>query len=465
MTTGAVSIAFSSIFADKRYEKMTSFHERGSIPTQGVPVIDDYDVIICGAGPAGIGATIAAARSGARTLLIEYLAHVGGMATSANTISWCDTPGGPVFDELVERLKRVGAAEINYVPERYHRPGRIRFHAETLKIAALDMILESGAKVSFCTIAESAWTNEGKVSGVFIANKAGRSKIKASVVTDATGDGDIAASAGAQFHKGDPKDGRLQHVNFRFSMEGINGKGFKQDGPSEEALLEMIKVAQKEGRIRPPRGIFSPAPETFPYDLANHRMNHGYWEIQGVDSTDPVAVNETLCDCHQAVMDILRFCRKHLPGYEKCRVGKLQTLLGVRESRRILGRYLLTRKDVVCARKFEDGIARASFWIDFHDSPPGHTLPYSLDYVKATRPAEGDWYEIPYGCLVPKEISGILVAGRCISCDRDAQASLRVMPTCFFTGAAAGRAATMSVSQSILPHELDGRQVRQALLE
>jgi len=443
---------------------VTNLYERMSIPTQDISVIGDYDVVVCGAGPAGIGATVDAARSGARTLLIEYLAHVGGMATSANTMSWCDTPGGPVFDELVERLKRIGAAEINYMPERYHRPGRVRFHAETVKITALDMILESGAKILFCTVAESAWMNEGKVSGVFISNKAGRSAIKASVVIDATGDGDIASSAGAQFHKGDPEDGRLQHVNFRFSMEGINAKEFKQDGPPEEVLLEMIKVAQKEGKIRPPRGLFSPAAETFPYDLVNHRMNHGYWEIQGVDSTDPLAVSETLCDCHQAAMDMMRFYREQLPGYEKCRVGKLPTVLGVRESRRILGHYLLTRRDVLDARKFEDGVARASFWIDFHDSPPGHTLPYSLDYVKATRPAEGDWYEIPYRCLVPKEVSGILVAGRCISCDRDAQASLRVMPTCFFTGAAAGRAAAISVSQGILPHELDGQQVRQVLL-
>ena len=139
--------------------------------------------------------------------------------------------------------------------------------------------------------------------------------------------------------------------------------------------------------------------------------------------------------------------------------------MGTRESRRIIGTYVLTKEDVLNARKFEDGISRACFFMDLHDSPPGITTSqFTKQFVKANRPPAGDWYEIPYRCLVPKSVKGFLTAGRCISSDREANGSLRVMPTCMFTGEAAGTAAAMAIAEGLLPHELDGRRVRKKMM-
>jgi hypothetical protein len=130
-----------------------------------------------------------------------------------------------------------------------------------------------------------------------------------------------------------------------------------------------------------------------------------------------------------------------------------------------VGRYTLTGGDVLAGAKFPDGAVRAWFWIDFHDPPPGCTIPHGLEYLKAHQPPPGDWYEIPYRCLVPEQIEGLLVAGRCLSAEREALASLRVMPTCMFTGTMAGLAAARAVEHHVLPGAVDGAWLKQALAD
>ena len=435
-----------------------------TIPTQDVPVAGHYDVVVCGGGPAGIAATVAAGQLGAETLLIEQLSTLGGIGTGAFINSWGDTPGGPVFDELFRRLEALGCTTRHYDEQRHQYPGRAGFHGETFKPVALNMIRETGAEVLFCTSAEAAWVPDGTVCGVLVTNKAGRSLVTASVVIDATADGDIAASAGAQFAKGDPDDGRLQHVNFKFRLEAADEDEYERNRPSDDDLIALIRAAHERGDIHPPDGVFRPRPELFPYHLPEQELVLSKWEIENVDPTDPMQVSATLTQCQLAALEVVEFTRRHLPGYEQARLARLPELLGTRESRRITGRYILTRDDVLTARKFDDAIARACFFMDLHDSPPGTTIPFSLDHVWANRPPRDEYYEVPYGCLVPKDVAGLLVAGRCISADRPAGGSLRVMPTCMFTGAAAGTAAAMAVAEELLPHQLDGRRVRAQVL-
>ncbi|MEW6360163.1 MAG: FAD-dependent oxidoreductase [Planctomycetota bacterium] len=431
------------------------------IPAQEIPVSGAYDVVVCGGGPAGIGAAVGAAREGARTLLIEALSSVGGMATGAFVGAWMDSPGGPVFDELLKRMTDIGAAKNHYDPVRHHKPGRYTFHCETHKPVALRMVREAGADVLLCTVAEGAWVDGGRVAGVFIANKGGRALVKAKTVIDCTADGDIAASAGAEFMQGDPDDGRIQHVNFHFHIEGVDAKRYEQEKPSDADLIDLFKKALADGRLHAPRGVRRPLPDCFPFHEPEGKLClHGWWEIEKVDPSDPQAVSDILVECQLIAFEAVQFCREHLPGYENARIGRFPTLLGTRESRRIVGRYVLTREDVLAGRKFEDGIAKACFFMDLHDSPPGVSIPFSVEHIVANRPEYGDWYEIPYRCLVPKDVKGLLVAGRCISCDRPAQGSLRVMPTCMFTGEAAGIAGAMAAAEGFLPHEIDGRLVR-----
>ena len=437
-----------------------------SVLAQAVPVAGEYDVVVCGGGPAGIGAAVAAGRSGARTLLIERLSHVGGMTTGALVMTWCDSQGGPVFDEFIERLEKLGAAERFFNPKSHlYKPGRVRCHDQTEKAVALRMIREAGAEVLFCTMAESAWVDEGAVHGVFVVNKGGRSLIKARVVIDATADGDISASAGAEFLKGDPDDGRLQNVTFTFIVDGVDEPKYEREKPSGEEIIAMVKAARAEGRLHPPNGVFIPPEDSFPFSRDGKKPALRGWEIEGVDPTDSAALSAALAESQLALLEVVEFCRASLPGFEECRIARFPDLLGTRESRRIIGQYVLTGEDVLAGRKFDDGIAQACFYMDLHDSPPGTTiLDHTLEFKKANRPPEGDWYEIPYRCLVPKEVKGLLIAGRCISSDRDANGSLRIMPTCMFTGQAAGTAAGMAVAKGVLPHRLDGRRVREKVI-
>jgi hypothetical protein len=224
----------------------------------------------------------------------------------------------------------------------------------------------------------------------------------------------------------------------------------------------MVNRAHREGRLHPPEGVYRPVAESFPYHLPEGQWALAKWEIEGVDPTDPVAVSHTLTECQLAALEVVLFCREHLPGFEGCRIARFPSLLGTRESRRIVGEYVLTGEDVLAGRKFADGIASAYFFMDLHDSPPGiTTAQFTNEYVMANRPPKGDWYEIPYRCLVPAQVQGLLVAGRCISSDREANGSLRVMPTCMFTGEAAGTGAAIAISEGMLPHEVDGRWVRE----
>ena len=427
-----------------------------------LPVLGEYDVIVCGGGPAGIGAAIAAGRGGARTLLIERLSYVGGIGTGTGINTWCDTQGGSIFDELEERIAGLGKARRHFDPKGHlYRKGRVSLHGETVKAVALRMMKEAGAEVIFGTTAAGARVENGHIRGVIAANKGGLSLAKARVVIDATADADIAASAGAEFLIGDPEDGRLMHVNFMFKLGGMDGERFKREKPSDEAIIELIRDAHRNGELHAPKGVFRPGPECFPYHMPEKALVLNYWEIEKVDASDPLAVSATLAECQVIALEVVEFCRKNLPGYEQCEIARIWDVLGTRESRRIIGRYTLTREDVLAGRKFEDGVAQACFFIDFHDSPPGRTIPYDIEFKKQNTPPEGDWYEIPYRCLLPEKVSGLLVAGRCISADRSAIASLRVMPTCMYLGQAAGTAAAMATAQGIALHEVNGGELKQ----
>ncbi len=429
-----------------------------------ISTVGEYDVVVCGAGPAGIGAAIAAARGGASTLLVEQLYHVGGMGTATPVNTWCDTHGGTIFDELEQRVDALGQASRRFNPKGHTYPrGRVTLRGATVAMVALKMLRDAGVEVMFGATAARPLVEASQVKGVFIANRAGIFLLRAHTVIDCTADAMVAAGAGAQCLMGDPEDGRIMHVNFMFSIGGIDTDKYEQQKPDDAELIEMIRAAHADGRLHAPKGVFRPAPEVFPYHPPEQVLVTHSWEIEKVDCSDPQAVNDTLVDCQLRALEVIEFLRQCLPGHEQCFVSRFWEILGTRESRRIVGNYMVTRADVLTGAKFDDGIAQACFFIDFHDSPPGVSIPYTLEYKQKNIPPPGEWYEIPYRCLVPESVRGLLVAGRCICCDRSALASLRVMPTCMFLGQAAGTAAAMAAKQGIRVDEIDGAAVKQAL--
>jgi hypothetical protein len=419
----------------------------------------NYDVIVCGGGPAGIGAAAAASLLGARTLLVESCNFLGGMSTGAFISLWCDTPLGPVAGMLLKELQKMKAVVIKKDLQRYHPPGRYVFDREIFKAVSAKILKESGCDILLGTVAENVYLEDRQVKGVYTANKDGRTLFKSHTVIDATADGQLACDAGADYMKGEPCDERLQHVNFKMLIDGCDFE--KIEEIDTDKLSGMFEKARKSGVLSVPEGCFSPSFSTFP--LVGKKINLGKWEIEGVDSSDARQVSDKLIECQIAAVKLVDFCRRNLAGFENLRIVSFPALLGTRESRRIVGEYILNTQDVLNARKFDDGVVKASFWCDFHDSPPGTTVPYKLDYINAHRPKKNDWYEIPYRCLVPKNTNGILVAGRCISADRWAQASMRVQPTCMYTGAAAGTAAAMCSQKGIFPREVDGKLIKKEL--
>ena len=429
-----------------------------------VPVVGEWDVIVCGGGPAGIGAAIAAAGEGVSTLLVEAEHHIGGLAASLATM--CDSPGGPIYDELMRRLEGFDAAYYLDNRERYYPPGRMRYRPNMFKVVAMEMADQAGVDVLLGTFAEGAWLDEDSntVGGVFLANKAGRSLARAKVVIDCTADADIAASAGAAFEVGAAEDGRIQHCNFRWRLGGVDRERFEAGDTGADGLREVCREAVAEGDVTPPDALFGIDPSVFPFSDETEGISTA-WELQHVDPTDPWQATQALVQCQRAALDIVRVLRARVPGYQECEIAGISPVLGTRESRRIVGLHTVTGEDVLAGAKFEDGAVPAWFWLDLHDPKPGTSIPYSLEYVQANRPKLGDWYEIPYRCQIPRDVDGLLVAGRCISCDHPAQGSLRVMPTCMYLGEAAGTAAGWAVKVGIKPREVDGRRLKRVLNE
>ncbi|MFW5868056.1 MAG: FAD-dependent oxidoreductase [Armatimonadota bacterium] len=425
-----------------------------------VPVAGDWDVIVCGGGPAGAAAAIAAGRRGRSVLLIEMHGRLGGLISNANIGTLCDTPGGPIFDEMIDRLEALGAASVLVNRERYYPPGRWRVHPGTTATLLMEMAHDAGVDLMLTTVVEGPLVKDDAVAGVFIANKAGRSVARAPVVIDCTADADVAARAGAAFVEGAADDGRIQHCNFRWGVEGINTGSLPPPGELEALCAEAVAA----GAITPPDAIFGVDRDCFPFSRASGSLVLGGWELQHVDPTDPWQTTEATVQCQIAGLQIVRFLREHVPGCEDCRM-RSAGIFTTRESRRIVGEYTVTGDDVLEGAKFDDGAVPAWFWLDLHDPAPGLSTPYTLEFVQANRPKPGDWYEIPYRCQVPREVDGLLVAGRCISCDHPAQGSLRVIPTCMYLGEVAGTAAAWAIADGIEPREVDGTRLKRELNE
>ncbi|MDD5598446.1 MAG: FAD-dependent oxidoreductase [Victivallaceae bacterium] len=403
----------------------------------------EFDVIVCGGGPAGFAAALTAARRDAKTLVIEQSNCLGGTATSGLNFGFVSTVGmhSSVHDELYERMSRLeGTRGVYFDPEVY-------------KYVSQAMLEEAGAEMLFHTFAESPVLESQAVKGVNVVNKGGRQSLYSKVVIDVTGDADIAAASGAPVEKGRASDGRMQALTLRSRIGGV-GILPRTDWRRINQLLARAAAA---GEVKVPEytvGYLDAGGEgvrgerTFNLDMAT-----------GVDATNPWDLSKAEQESRKRVWELLFFVRKNVKGWENAYLIDTGSYIGVRETRRIRGKYVLTREDISACRKFDDGIARCSNWMDLHD-PEVFKEKSHAAYIKRTSVPEGNWYEIPYRCLLPERTENLLIAGRCVSSDRATNGSLRIMPTCMATGLAAGAAAALAVSRAVSPEMLTGKEVR-----
>ena len=392
-------------------------------PGRDIPVVADVDVLVAGGGPAGIAAALSSARSGARTVLVERYGYLGGMITGAHVTHILGVGDGEkplaqgITREIRDRLERLSA--ISPVLD----CGDYAVDAEVFKWQAAEMLLEAGADIRLHTLACAPVLEDGRVAGAFFEGKSGREAVRAQVTIDATADADLAFRAGCAC------DDQTHEVTLRVVVEGVDQEevdAFARESPREyERIVEDCK--RRSGGELP----------------GHNRL------MRGIDVADAVDLTRAEIVSRREYFEGLMFLRDAMPGYGNARITSTGAQIGVRQGRRVRGEYVVADDDLKSSRHFEDGVARLGVYF------PGWGPLYRLSGVN---------YDIPYRCLVPEKIDGLLVSGRCVSSDYIACNSLRLIVPCFCTVQAAGCAAAIAAQGGFAPRRVPITELREGLV-
>ena len=426
-------------------------------PARDIPVVADVDVLVCGAGPGGFGSAVSAARAGAKTMLIEQTSTLGGIATSGQMSHWTGESEGPILDELLDRACDTDR-DYNYYGNKI-RKGRTLINPEKTRQVMVDMLEEAGVAIQLYTQVASVIMDGKRLCGVITESKSGREAIFAKIVIDATGDGDVAFRAGAEYHKGREQDGRMQPVTVMFKIGGVEPQRAILPGEFEDFIPVPNGEIQKLGReqLPHPAGHVLLYPSTLPGVVSVNMTN-----CIGVDGTDVRDLTRGDMACRKQIPLIVEFLRRNAPGYENCFLLHSAPLLGVRETRHFEGLKQVSREDIEQARRFEDWIAtRCYFNFDIHGlSGPGLDSTGAQNEFHQTRK-----YIIPYGAIVPKTVDGLLLCGRNISGTHVAHSNYRAMPVALNIGQGAGAAAAVCVREHKQPRDVNISLIQQLLTE
>ena len=430
-----------------------------------LPVFCEADVLVCGGGPAGVAAAETAARRGLKTVLIERLGFLGGAAVAGYSGTFCglfygsenpeaEGPKQAVFgwtDRFYQEMIRRGHVT---KPQVYGKTFLVPFDPQGWKEAAEDMVLKAGARIYYHTSIVGVIKDEDSFKGVIIDTKNGMAQIRAKIIIDATGDADIIYRAGLPFTMGD--NGHIQNPTMIFRLGGVDVKRFKDfwgvDTISDDRIAELMKQARKEHGWELPRLKVWVYPTNRPNELfMNVTLINGFdgRELNVCEVTDHTEAEQV---ARKQVREYAAFFKEYIPGCEESFVNDLSCEVGVRQTRSIVGIERLKNQDVADARKRPDGIASCPWPIELHNGEK----PYMFWLIH-------DYYEIPYGALVPIEGEQIIVAGRNLSAEHQALASCRVTSQCFGYGHAAAIAAELAIKSGRRLRDIKGEEVRAEL--
>ena len=408
-----------------------------------------YDLITVGGGLSGVAAAVSAARAGLKVLLIEKSGALGGAITNnliyPFMIFWITTKEGKreylnagIFTEMRER-------QFSY--EAPLSDGQ--FRPEVMKIVLDDMAQEAGVELLFHTTVFEVTTEKDRLTAVKALAKSEVMEFEASYFIDATGDGDLFCKAGCEYQLGRPADGLCQPMTTCFRMSGVDVEAFKADRSRLQALYEQ---KQKTGEILNPREnilVF--------YGIGNDILHFNTTRVIKHNPVDAFDVSKAEVIARKQIFELVKFFKENAKAFENSTVISIANEIGVRESRKLVGRHVLTTDELKNCVEFDDTIAIGNYEIDIHN-PAGTGT--ELYYFK-----QNEYYKIPYRSLLPKEYKNLVVVGRCISASHEAQAAIRILPICACIGQAGGTAVAIAAEAGVGVTEIDVKKLQSTLIQ
>jgi hypothetical protein len=412
-----------------------------------------YDVIVSGGGLSGIAAAVSAAREGLNVLIIEQYGFLGGMATAGlvnpfmpyslrkedgdHDISKKVNLG--IFKKILDDLDNIGGLHKN----------QLTFNEELLKLVLDRIIKKYAVHVLFHSIVSGVKRQESKITSVIVTNKSGISEYNADFFIDSTGDADLCKLAGCKYKVGRDEDGYCQPMTLCFRIGNIDNKGFNNKWDTA-GINKKYKELKEKGLIKNPREdvlIF--------LHMVDSVLHFNSTRIIKKSALNAEDLSAAEIEARQQVFELYCFLKENIQGFENCQLLMTAPQIGVRESRRITGEYILTQNDLLEAKKFDDSIARGTYPIDIHNPSGSGTIIKAIPF--------GDYYTIPYKALIPKGLDNLIVAGRAISSTHEAHSAYRIMPICTCIGEGAGTATAIAFKNSIPYKEVNAEEIHSLL--
>jgi len=442
-------------------------------PEKTLPIRMEVDILVVGGGPSGIIAAQAAAEDGLKVALIDSRSFLGGnMTIGLPILGFLGQKGNQIIKGLpqkfIDRLASKGGAS-------EHRPCPLHMsitlvEPEAVKNAALEVLQESNVEVLLYTFFSDVILQGDDIKGVIVESKAGREAILAKTIIDCSGDADVAYRAGVPCEQGNEVGG-TQPPTLMFCLGNVDTEKLRTSiaeeprtyltdfipaeyfGQNNQFIVVGLRSLMQKARQE---GFSLPVERTI---LITGLRKGEVWvnmtRINGVDGTNPSSLSYGEMEGRKQITDIQEYLIQYVPGFEKAYFVKMAPFLGVRETRRIIGQYVMTKEDILACRHFDDAIAVASYPLDIHHPEGGDC---TLQWC-------GDCYDIPYRSLIPQKVNNLLVAGRSISTTHEAMSAIRVMAPCMAMGEAAGRAAKIAIRNGVAPAAIDVQQLQGELLE
>ena len=421
-------------------------------PSRQVPVVAETEVLVLGGGPAGIAAATAAARSGAKTMLLERYGFLGVMGTAAMVTNFCGLHAcingtvqqivHGVADDILHRLAKLDGLREPHVVTNAEglKTGAQAYDNAAYKVATDDLLVSAGV---------DAITDNGKIEAVLIETKSGRAAISSDMFIDCSGDADLATWAGVPYEKGG-SDGFMAYPTMMFRIADVESDVAMAEGAPQ--LKALIAEANASGKFKLPRkaGIIRPQTHDSEWRANLTQISRDGAPVDGSDWDD---IGYAEIEGRKQAIEYFRFLKEMVPGFANAYMLELAPQIGIRETRRIIGSYQLTGEDVLECRDFDDSIGCSGWPLETH----------VLGDVEWKFLAGRGYHQIPFSTTLPTGIENLLVAGRCASTTQEGQASLRVSGPCFAMGQAAGTAAAMARKAGVAPAKLDVPTLQQQL--